>query len=109
MRGVSREALGLFISGVSGLAFLIGLMPLVRVPVVIGLLFWIAAVGGAIFFIVAAIRAKNNLAFALLELLLVGGFCFICLYGVMWYFLVYLPNSGQPFLGSPFPVTTRTP
>ncbi len=98
MRAASREALGLYITGIGGAAFLLGLMPLVRMPPFVGLMFGIAAIAGAMFFIVATIRANGNLVCALLELILVGAFCFISLFGVMWYVLVFLPSSGQPFL-----------
>ncbi len=107
MRAALREAMGLYIIGIGGAAFLIGLMPLVRMPPLIGFMFWIAAIAGALFFIIATIRAKGNLVSALLELILVGTFCFISVFGVMWYFLVYVPSSGQPFLT--FPASTRTP
>lgn len=91
MRVASREALGLFLSGVGGLAFLNGLAIFVNLLATLGWLFGIALVFGALLFVIAELRQRRNLVLALVELVLSGGFVFGAVFGVMWYIMSYLP------------------
>ncbi len=93
-----REARYLFIIGVAGLAFLAGLLPLVNLLTgVIGAVFAVAMVFGALFLVIARLRQGYNPAIAAIELTFIGGFVFIVLYGVMWYWLTYAPSQGASF------------
>ncbi len=90
-----REALSLYVSGIGGISFLLGLLPLVNLLFsLIGLMFAIAAILGAIFVIIIRLRQRRSVPSAFLELAIIGGFVFVMLYGAMWYFLSYMPSQG---------------
>jgi hypothetical protein len=89
-----RETLFIYVGGVAGFAFLAGLMPLADLLTgPIGLLLTFTAALGAAWFVNSRVRQGGSAAGATLELALVGAFTFLVLYGVMWYFLTYLPSS----------------
>ena len=105
-----REALELFVTGVLGIAFLAGLSPFVNLLTgPLGAIFAIAALVGALFFMIVAHRRRRNLSIATLELVLWGVFCFGFSYGPMWYFISYVPSLGPSFWEIKLPQTTPRP
>ncbi len=92
----SREALSLYTPGIGGMAFLLGLGPVVNMLFsIIGLLFAIVAVLGAVFLVMARLRRRTgSITGTLLQLTIVGVFTFFAVFGVMWYFISYMPSQG---------------
>ncbi len=91
MRAASREALGLFLTGAGGLAFLTGLAQFVNLVPTLGWLFGVTLVVGALLFVIAELRQDRNLVRAFLELIVSGSLIFGAVFGVMWYIMSYLP------------------
>ncbi len=95
MREPSREALGLYVSCLMGIAFLASWEPLhVLLNSGVGLVLGIGTFLGAILFMIFQLR-QGKAATGLLALFLVGSISFGSIYGVMWYFTTYLPTSGE--------------
>ena len=91
----ARDALSLYVSGIGGIAFLLGLCPFVDLlHSIIGLMFGIAAVLGGVFVVIIRGQQGQSATFAIMELAIVGGFTFAMLYGIMWYFITYVPSQG---------------
>ncbi len=89
-----RDARSLYVSGIGGIAFLFGIAPFVNLVFTpIGLIFAVAAVFGALFMVIARLRDGFNPTKIFLELAIIGGFVFFVLYGVMWYFMSYMPSQ----------------
>lgn len=96
MNRSARDALSLYVGGTSGLAFLLGLLPVVNLLfLVIGLMFAVAALLGAIFVILVRLRQGRSPEIAFLELAIIGALIFVTLYGAMWYFISYVPSQGS--------------
>ena len=110
MRRGSREILELFVSGVTGMAFLAGLAPMVNLLIgPIGGIFFVAALIGGTLYLLLTLRSGNKISRGILELTLWGVVSFGSVYGTMWYFISYLPSSGKPIIEFKIPEFTPRP
>jgi hypothetical protein len=99
MRPGRTEAIELIIAGVAGIAFLLGFSPYVSSWIVpIGGLFALAALAGAVGFLIIVYRSGGNPLIAIIQLWLIVIFVFLMMYLPMWYFISYLPSTGQPIM-----------
>jgi len=108
MRGAQREAMSLFVSGVCLIAFVLGFQPLTTALVFpIGSMGLFAVAVGTLLFLFATLRRTGNLAAGILELGIVGVMSFGMIFGTGWYFISYLPNSGQPLFNFNMAITPQ--
>jgi hypothetical protein len=94
--------MGGYVSLVGGFAMLIGLSP---APGELGLMLGAGAVLLGILTVVLMVRSGKGIGAALLQVVSAGAIMFALVYGVMWYFTVYLVHNPHlmPFSG---PTTT---
>ena len=104
-REMGREALGMYLSCVAGYGFIVGFIP-VWATGGIGLLVIAGAVVGALFTILHDSRRGIGIGRSLLLLGITGVLVFGLTYGIKWYFMDHLLNSGPLFR---FPTTTPRP
>jgi hypothetical protein len=109
MREGQSEALGLFISCIAIIGFLLGFpgfSVLFRGPLSIILVG--SAILGALLFIVFTLRRRRNVLVGIIALLLFGALAFGSTYGVMWYFMSYMPAHGGLGLETLFETPSNT-
>jgi hypothetical protein len=104
-RTLSREAAGMFVSCVGAYGFIVGFIP-VWATGPIGLLVIAGAIFGALMTILHDQRRGVSIVSSLLFLIIIGAVTFGLIYGIKWYFMDHLLNSGPLFR---FPTTTPRP
>jgi hypothetical protein len=94
--------MGGYVSLIGGFAMLIGLSP---APGELGLMLGGGAAFLGILTVVLMVRAGKNIGAALLQVVIAGAVMFALVYGVMWYFTVYLVRNPHlmPFSGPTTP------
>lgn len=96
MREGQREALGLFVSCTAIIGFLLGFPGLsVLLDGLLSIILVGGAAVGALMFIAFTVRRGRNVLVGVIALLLSGALAFGSTYGVMWYFISYMPASGS--------------
>jgi hypothetical protein len=101
-----RDMLGGYVGCIGAFAMLLGIVPTVAAGGIGKMLLVSVALFGLMAMILMMKSGKNPIS-ALMLVLLVGGGTFALMYGVMWYFMVYLMND--PNLIMPFSGPTATP
>jgi len=98
----STEPLGLVTSVVGACALLLGTAPAL-LQGALGMLLLGFALIGAVTHCVSAVRAGAPLWRAIIEVVLIAGITFAIVFGVIWYFTVYLASQPgiMPFTGTP--------
>jgi len=97
MSKASREIAGLLVTCAGILAVLIGLLPqLVTSPV--GYVLLAGMLLSGLLLVISMLRDRLGLARALLATTLIAGVSFGVIYGVMWFFMDYLPSTGEPII-----------
>jgi hypothetical protein len=104
-RALSREAAGMYVSCVGAYGFIVGFIP-VWATGPIGLLVIAGAIFGALMTILHDQRRGVSILSSLLFLGLTGAVTFGLIYGIKWYFMDHLLNSGPLFS---FPTPTPRP
>ncbi len=104
-----RDARSLYAGGVAGIAFLLGFAPFVNLVFsVYSLLAVIAAAFGALFLIIIRLRQGASATRVFIELVAIGAFVFVMLYGITWYFISYMPAHPDMWV-IPLAGATRIP
>ncbi len=103
------HAHSLYVGGVAGIALLLGFAPFFNLIFsVYTFVAVVAAVLGAVFLVVIRLRQGFTAAIAFIELAIMGAFVFIMLYGIIWYFVSYVPTHPNIWV-IPLPGATQIP
>ncbi len=109
MSGAAKEARAVYVTGVAGAAFLAGNLPLANgLNSIMGLVFLLALLHGAVLLMIARRRQGRSILFAFSELAIIGVFGFGLIVGVMWFFLAYMPSPTSALLRLRLGIPTST-
>src|SRR6266496_5217402 len=101
MREGQREALGLVISCLGGVGLLAGLLGWpILLETALGYVLFGGAGLGALLYLLFTLRRGNNIALGFVTLGVYGALTLGSSFGVMWYFMSYLPTPRRTWLGA---------